>query len=427
MRQVIVICGPLSFRPGSEFFLFAQQMRRTLSLLADIVNRERGGLRVSGKRMAVLFKWVDDASDVFQVTNATASALRGAPQADFAVAPWSSGLTSLASLQSAADGVLMMSGTASLPSIYTQNNLTFGVIPATPTIHNSALAAIVDAAIACDRAAARGSRRVLRHHDGVTLGELPPSLYNPSVPCFGGGGCMASLRLGFIQADSTFTRAQCSMPAELAAPFGMPWVKCELPACEGGVGTIYGSIAEVNPDLIAEQYTQMKAVLAELQRLNVTVLVGCTYELSAELLAKALMELDYAPLSVSTSVSVSSWGEILASTGPDHRYFYRYILGATPWHRSRPNRGSWTNLTSEEFVGRYIARYRETPVYQAIAPVGAIAALFAAIEMAGSIVTAQVVDVLETLSLDEFYANSACARARWCAFSKAHAHSRAFA
>ena len=74
---------------------------------------------MGGQRLGIEFNWVGDASSTQQVTNATAWALHpdGGAAADFAIAPWSSGLAKYASQQSAAEGVLMVSGSGDIPPL----------------------------------------------------------------------------------------------------------------------------------------------------------------------------------------------------------------------------------------------------------------------------------------------------------------------
>ena len=86
---------------------------------------------------------------MYQVANATAHATRGA-NADFAFGGYSSGLTTFAARQSAADNMLMMSGGAASTSVFTQNDLTFGLFPPASTYHDTPLGAMAAAAARVD-------------------------------------------------------------------------------------------------------------------------------------------------------------------------------------------------------------------------------------------------------------------------------------
>jgi hypothetical protein len=80
-----------------------------------------------------------------------------------------------------------------------------------------------------------------------------------------------------------------------------------------------------------------------------------------------------------------------------------------PWWRTRPERGTFTNMTSADFVTLYKDRFGTVPSYEGIAPVGAVCALCTAIERAGTLATGAVRKALEGLSLREFYADIAFA------------------
>jgi hypothetical protein len=333
---------------------YAIQMQRGLQLFADWVNSERGGLLVNGSRLGIRFDWVGDRSDSTLVANATATALRLAREASavgtFAIAPWSSGLTQVAARQSSTDGVLMMSGSAAKPEIYTENNWTFGVLPPASSYHDTALAAVVAAARALDAAASGGAAV----GDGGEAGggsalphTLPAQLRSTERPCFGGTGCEAALLLGFVQTDASFPRSQCSDAAALATRHGLRFVRnfsasegggpvatdltghalsvshTVLPHCcastllTGGAGLCVLQARRDHPRLdgwfdtvgghgsnsartrhctralfslwacalpvsrSAAQLAQAEALMSEFQARNVSVIVGCTYEVTA--------------------------------------------------------------------------------------------------------------------------------------------------
>eukprot|EP00966_Prymnesium_polylepis_P222464 5146755-Prymnesium_polylepis.1 len=99
----IVVGGPLSLRLGASFYSYSTMIRQSLSIFLDWLNGDRGGVQFGGKKYAMRFTWIDDASSKYQVANATAHATRGS-SADFAFGGYASGLTIYAAKQSAADG-----------------------------------------------------------------------------------------------------------------------------------------------------------------------------------------------------------------------------------------------------------------------------------------------------------------------------------
>ena len=124
--------------------------------------------------------YVGDASDEFQVTNATAVAVRGS-STTFAMGPASSTLTYFAAQQSFADGALMLAAYASGPEVISQNEWTFGTLPAEiPGVYDKTteLAGILSAA--AERIDARD-----------------PTWYSASDRC-APPNCRASLVVGFL-------------------------------------------------------------------------------------------------------------------------------------------------------------------------------------------------------------------------------------
>ena len=303
-----------------------------------------------------------------QVTNATARAIRSAG-ASFAFSGYSSGLSLFAAQQTAAEGLLMLSAGSASTSIYAQNNLTYGLYPPARLYTASGLAAIAAAAIALDT---RASGAV-----GVAQSPLPP--------CFGGVGCLQSLRAGFVQVDNLFTIEQCA-----AAP---SWAK------RYRIKTVH--LPPVMLPLVPTM-EQASAALEQLRLAGATVLVGCTYHMAALAILSALERLDWSPYAVLLSETV------------DHASFTarvtagwwqgEYVLGPTPWHSSSPTHGAFSGLSSADFAQMYRDRFDGAEVgYNGAAQFAAACALGAAIEAANSTETATVATELQRLSLSEFY------------------------
>ena len=165
----IVVGGPLSLSPESKWYGYSVMIRQSLSIFLDWLNGVRGGVEINGLKYAMRFVWVDDDSSGAQVGPATAHATRKT-NADFSFGGYSSGLTTHAARQSYADGYLvraatqyrhgptrsptrrplalwtdtvnarawqMMSGGAASTSVFTQNDLTFGLFPPASTCDES--------------------------------------------------------------------------------------------------------------------------------------------------------------------------------------------------------------------------------------------------------------------------------------------------
>ena len=91
----------------------------------------------------------------------------------------------------------MMSGGAASTSVFTQNDMTFGLFPPASTYHERPLQAVKKAAELVDETGSTNNGRAYTADD-----ELGP--------CYtGAGGCLASVKVGFVQSSATFTRSQC--------------------------------------------------------------------------------------------------------------------------------------------------------------------------------------------------------------------------
>ena len=176
------------------YFTASRMVRRATVIFLEWLNHERGGLTVNGSRYSMRFTWVNDSSSAELVPNATAFVLRE-QSADFAFGPYSSGLTTWATQQSALDGKLMLASTAATPSVYEHNNLTFGTLPPTTEYMRSSMAAVAAAAAQCD------------------AGESTADCANECARSFdttGASTCLGAIRVGLIQEDTLFTRSVCS-------------------------------------------------------------------------------------------------------------------------------------------------------------------------------------------------------------------------
>lgn len=102
-----------------------------------------------------------------------------------------------------------MSGGAATTSVFTQNDLTFGLFPPASTYHERPLEAVKKAAQLVDERRVTSNGRTYTAASGLG-------------PCYtGNGGCLASLKVGFVEASASFTRAQCANGPALASQLNM--------------------------------------------------------------------------------------------------------------------------------------------------------------------------------------------------------------
>ena len=319
----ITFSGHLALTPGTSFYSYGKQMRRVMEIFADWMNLEHGGVDVGGKKYAVRFVWVDDRSSKTQVMNATAVALRSS-NADFVWAGYSSGLTAYTAKQANADGFLMMSGGAASTSVFTQNDMSFGLFPPAIVYTESALEGIAKAAA------------------GIDAGT---STWPYAKRCgTGSGDCKSSIKVGFIQAAASFTRSQCNGGPGNARANGLT------------VAT-----NEDGSDLVLEipkspTLAETVAALEQLKDAGVNVITTCTYYSTGTKLAEGLHNMTWAPyaLTVSATIGTQNYADAVRGAGG---FIYEYVLGYSIWHGSQPNRGDYTGLTSAEFVDRFSARF----------------------------------------------------------------------
>jgi branched-chain amino acid transport system substrate-binding protein len=381
---VIVVAGLLSMGVTDRWYSYGLMIQRSLEVFTEWLNEERGGVRVGGKRYGVRFVWFDDAASTSQTAPALASALR-LTGADFAWAGYSSGLTLYAAQQSAADDRILMSGGASSTSVFSQPGEQFGLLPPSTRYTTVALVSIVEAAKALDANATSSTS------------SLVPQWAARGYPCgaVGGGGgkpsCVGMLKAGFIQADALFSKGVCTASIAQARGLGMAVHDAS------GDGT---SVAATVPK--APTAAEVGAVMASFRDAGVTVVVGCTYVQTGIPLVESLEALDYSPLAVVTTSTVSHpsfFAKVNAGWWQGE-----YVLEATPWHHLNPVRGALSNMTSIEFFERFKARFGGDEVaYQGAAQFGAGCALVRAIESAGSLGTKEVAAELRALKLAEFY------------------------
>ena len=335
---IVSLAGPLSLDGQDVYEAYGKTIMRSANVFADLVNGPRGGLHVGGKRLAVQFTFVGDHSAVVQVENATRFALLSSG-ADFALGPYSSGLTRLASTVSFNYQKIMMACCASTASVIAQNNLTFGMLPPATSYLTTSISMVASKATA--------------------LGQL------------------ADLRIGFIQADAVFTKTTCSAGPSQAAANGITMAPGALP-----IPTI-----PKTPTL-----AEAKVALAGLRAAGVNVIAGCTYSSTGAMIITALQELNYSVLAlVLTSTNVPSWeGEYVVSPSPWHPTLPG-VGSFTNWTAAQ-----FVEAYAAEYGG-------DTPVYQGASFFGGMAALGAAIEAAGTLETEAVASQLRSLDMFDVF------------------------
>ena len=217
--------------------------------------------------------------------------------------------------------------------------------------------------------------------NNLTFGTTPPShAYLPTALSAISSkatalGMLGALQAGFVQADATFTRSVCSEGVALAIGNGI------------SVPNVTISTVPIMPTL-----HEMIAVLRPMMGAGIDIVVGCTYNSTGYALIEALQAINYSPKAlVLVATYVSTWeGE--------------YVISPSTWHRTVPQRGTFSNMTSMQFADEYAARFGgEQATYQAASAFASLCALGAAIEAAESLETSAVASQLRSLDLSEFY------------------------
>jgi hypothetical protein len=120
-------------------------------------------------------------------------------------------LTLYTAKQTYAEGKLMLSGGAATTTVFTQNNLSFGLYPPAGQYSQNGVYSVADGAQLLDTAM-----------NATRCGN------------YVAGACKASIRVGWIMDDRLFTQAQCSASPGHAVARGLSLVG----ASPGTVGTI---------------------------------------------------------------------------------------------------------------------------------------------------------------------------------------------
>jgi hypothetical protein len=162
-------------------------------------------------------------------------------------------------------------------------------------------------------------------------------------PCYtGAGGCKASIKVGFVQAAATFTRSQCANGANLAAQHGLETAK--LP------GETTAVLSEIPKSPTLEQALE---AVEQMKKAGANVIVGCFYLGTRQKFIQALEVADYTPLAMSISASHTSTYQAAISTG---WWQGEYAVGPSPWHRTSPEVGAVSGMTSTQFFDKRSTR-----------------------------------------------------------------------
>lgn len=308
---------PLSL---SKYFDYGIKIRRVMSIFADWLNIERGGLLVGCKRLAIRFLMVDDHSDTEQVMNATAVAYRKA-DADFAYGGYSSELTEYSSLQSDADGLMMMSGGASRESIFThsKDDLLFSSYSGMSSKLRMVLEGIRQAAERIDA--------------GKSNWTFASRCTNN-----GNGGCLESIVVGFIRDPAL--AAMCNSTIAHAQQFRV------------ATGADGSDLVVELPSAPTE--AQVLAALNTLRDANVNLVVGCMYHPHGDLLVDGLANLSWAPYAMALSSTIEFPGyavRLKVSYALCPVRLHATADAVRPAFDSGPNMGTRTNTSSAGLIG----------------------------------------------------------------------------
>ncbi len=161
-------------------------------------------------------------------------------------------------VQSYANGYLMVSPGAASTSVFTKNDHTFGTFTPASTYFRVTLMGLAARSAAVD--------------------ADPSSPFASRCTEFGAVNCVSAIRVGFLQAGVTFTRSMCASGGAIAAAAGLATAKRN--------GTSDTLIVEVMSEPSMEE---MLVALNVLRNANVTVIIGCTYEQTANRLIAGLI------------------------------------------------------------------------------------------------------------------------------------------
>jgi len=367
-RGNFIIAGPNSITPvancpiagGCTFHDQATEIRLAAELFTQYVNEQRGGLDIAGQRFSLYYSAVEDYSRKEYVTRALTAASRTLlplSNANFHLGPYSSDLTQIVSAQTGLEGRILIAPGAASETVIAQNNYTFGLLSPSTDYMKNPIAAVAEAAHA---------------YDARMLAEGTSS----ATPCrgygaLGVGGCFDSLVVGFITAETGFSRGVCAGAPAFALGQGL-----RIAHAPGSTEALLGSIART-PTL--EETT---AELTALRAAGTNVLVACTYDSTARTILSSLEAMDWTPhaLVTTSSVGTQNYGLQVAAGW----WQGEYVLGPAIWYHTESSgtRGAFSNLTSKEFYKTFRAAYGKEVTYHGAATFGGLCALAHAIETA---------------------------------------------
>jgi len=368
----IVIACPIALHPEDWWYEVSTTFRRAHEAFSQWLVTERGGVQLNGGRYGVKFVYVGDGSSNrsfdAQHTPAAASAASRAPTVDFVLGGYTSDLNKLASQQSHAAGKLMMTFGAAATEVFTQNNLTFGLVtPARKFLYDGVLA-IADAA---------------RRED---------ELGTPSrCSATSGKRCVDNLVFGLIEANNSFGRGMCN-ETELAAAM----TAANLTDVPEPSKLIKASVSTAPDD------AEIDSVLRDFDTRGVNVILGCTYMVTVEAVVASLERVNYSPLAMvayeggkSADLVRKGWWQ------GDHLLFTVPVFGRAWKNGSTP--GDFTGLTARDFLKHWGPG--ENAPHQSLYTGNfiALAVLMDAVERAQSVDSNAVAAALEQTQLREFW------------------------
>jgi hypothetical protein len=111
-------------------------------------------------------------------------------------------------------------------------------------------------------------------------------------------------------------------------------------------------------------------------------------------------EIDYNPSGIMFTVCTTS-ATLYDTLGSDAAY----LFGMAPWVSSANLTSKFTGWSAQEFSDRYEKYYGVAPIYQAASAFASAEILAASIEESGSLVTSDIIRVMESSYFETFYAN----------------------
>jgi ABC-type branched-subunit amino acid transport system substrate-binding protein len=339
--NVLRIGTAITLDHTAKFATLGGAMKNSFVMYFDWLNKHKGGVNVNGQAHVVELVLVDDLSDKVTVGKIT-DYLLNTLGLKILLAPYSSGLTGIASPKADVSGAVLMAAGSSATSVFQNRPTVFGTL--TPSTQY-----LVSGFKLLGQAAATQSTKQT---------------------------------MAYVQEDKSWNRGICAKVPNLALTQNLEF----LP---GGSITIP---ADADEDAAKVAVQQLAALAPDMVTL-------CVYRIACHSMLKQMkIQKFYAKAMMATiCVTEGDFIDVLGTAG-------LYTLGVTPWVSSLPLTSQIADgWTAQSFDTEYQARFGSKPPYQAASAWASCAALVRAIEEANSLDPLLVADKLRTASYPSMY------------------------